>query len=99
MRQVLVTFWTCCLLVLYAGCKRPSQAIAATSPAPQATTPPYRVAPDRNYESGPAKFDVCALLKREEIQAVTGSSIEESKGSGRSNGNFASRNAFMLPPS
>ena len=88
MRQLLVTFLMFCLLVLYAGCKRRGQAITATSPDPQATLSPQRSALNRNYESGPARFDVCALLKREEIQEITGSSITETKGSGRSNGSF-----------
>ena len=58
----------CCLLLDLAGCKKRE----TTQPTP------------RISESGGAQFDVCALITKEEVQAVMGSPIKETKGSANS---------------
>ena len=41
-----------------------------------------------SQESGQAKFDVCGLIAKEEIEAVQGSPIKETKSSARSEGDL-----------
>jgi hypothetical protein len=86
MRQALVLLCTVCALAL-PSCKKPTRA-TTLSPQPQSTVSPHKLSPVRNYEAGPARFDVCGLLKSEEIQAIAGSLIEQSKSSARSNGSL-----------
>ncbi len=68
----------CFQLLVVTGCKRsittqlPSGSPAAASPA--------------NQQSGEAYFDVCGLITKEQIEAVMGSPIKETKSSGRSDG-------------
>lgn len=89
MRVAAVVPCICGLLALHAGCKRSDQVIgSATSPKSDAKFSTPSLAPGRNYETGSAGFDVCTLLQRPEIQGITGSSIEQNKGSGRSDGSF-----------
>jgi hypothetical protein len=47
-----------------------------------------------NEQSGDAKFEVCGLIKNEEIQAIQGSPIKETKASGHSNRGFHSAQCF-----
>jgi hypothetical protein len=47
-----------------------------------------------NQESGPAKFDVCGLIKKEEIEAIQGSPIKDTKGSGQSDGELRTTQCF-----
>lgn len=85
MHGILLILGACCL---FASCKRPAPTNAVASPEPHSTLSPHKVSPGRNYEAGPAKFDVCALLKSGEIRAIAGSSIEQSNGSERSDGSL-----------
>jgi hypothetical protein len=89
MRVVAVVPYICCLLALHAPCKRSNQVVGdATSAKPDAKISARSLEPGRNYETGPAQFDVCSLLQPQEIQTITGSSIEQNKSSERSDGSF-----------
>lgn len=61
-----------------AGCKK--QATAETSPS--------ILAPPAKQESSEAYFDVCGLIKKDEIETVQGSPVKDTKSSGRSDGAF-----------
>jgi len=61
-----------------AGCKK--QAIAETSPSIPA--------PPAKQESSEAYFDVCGLIKKDEIETAQGSPVKDTKSSGRSDGAF-----------
>jgi hypothetical protein len=86
MRTKVFVFLFCFLLVAFAGCRKHSA--TQSSSGPQATVSPT------NQESGPAKFDVCGLIKKEEIEATQGSPITDTKGSGRSNGELRTSQCF-----
>jgi hypothetical protein len=79
-------FLICFLLLAVTGCKRstttqlPKGSPAAASPA--------------NQQSGEAYFDVCGLITKEQIEAVMGSPIKETKSSGRSDGAFRVSQCF-----
>ena len=47
-----------------------------------------------SQESGQAKFDVCGLIAKEEIEAVQGSPIKETKSSARSEGDLRISQCF-----
>lgn len=69
-----------------AGCKK--QATAETSPS--------TLAPPAKRESGEAYFDVCGLIKKDEIEAVQGSPMKDTKSSGRSDGAFHVSQCFYV---
>src|SRR5260370_21899231 len=50
--------------------------------------------PKTSQESGQAKFDVCGLIEKEEIEAVQGSPIKETKSSARSEGDLRVSQCF-----
>jgi hypothetical protein len=50
--------------------------------------------PVTRQESGQAKFDVCGLIKNEEIEAIQGAPIKETKSSARSDGAFRVSQCF-----
>ncbi len=78
----------CCVFVLLTSCKRSGTSSNSATPLPSPENSTRKLADVPNRESGPAKFDVCGLLKPEEIQARTGIVIKEQKSSGRPNGNL-----------
>lgn len=49
-----------------------------------------------NQESQDAAFDVCGLIKNDEIQTIQGSPIKETKSSGHSNAGFQTAQCFYL---
>ncbi len=71
---------------MVAGCKK--AATTERSSAPQAAASPAKP------QSGEAYFDVCGLIKKEEIEAVQGSPITNTKSSGRSDGTFRVSQCF-----
>jgi hypothetical protein len=68
----------CFLLVAFVGCKKRE----TTQPTP------------RTSESSGAQFDACALLTNQEIQAVTGSPIKETKSSANSSQGYRLSQCF-----
>ena len=77
-RKVLVSL-LCCLSLASGGCEK--------RPATQSIT-------TASQESGQAKFDVCRLIEKEEIEAVQGSPIKETKSSARSEGDLRISQCF-----
>ena len=77
-RNVLVPLF-CSLLVASSGCKK------------RETPPPV---PRASQESGEAKFDACGLIQKEEIEAIQGSPIKETKSSARGDGAFRVSQCF-----
>src|SRR6266571_4811828 len=77
---------SCFLLLAVTGCKRStttqlsSDSLASASPA--------------NQQSGEAYFDVCGLITKEQIEAMVGSPIKETKSSGGPNGAFRVSQCF-----
>lgn len=80
------TFLLCFLLLAVTGCKR-STTTQLSSDSPAAASP-------ANQQSGEAYFDVCALITKEQIEAVMGSPIKDTKSSGRSDGSFRVSQCF-----
>ena len=78
----------CFLFVLLTGCEKATTSSEALSAAPSPSVSPQKLPGASNLEAVAAKFDVCGLLKTEEIQAIVGSTIIQSNGSGQSNGRF-----------
>jgi len=76
----------CFLLLAVTGCKRPATT-QLSSGSPAAASP-------ANQQSGEAYFDVCGLITKEQIEAIVGSPIKETKSSGRSNGAFRVSQCF-----
>jgi hypothetical protein len=70
------------MLLVFAGCKK-----RETIPPPPKSA---------NQESAAAQFDVCGLLKNEEIEAIQGSPIKETKNSGQSDGGFRIWQCFYM---
>jgi len=62
----------CCLLLVGVGCKKRETTRPLTS----------------SSEPGPAKFDACMLITEEEIQAIQGSPMTDTKSSENSTGTF-----------
>ena len=62
MHSKIVVSFLCCLLVTLAACKK--RAAAPLSQNAQANSPSL------NPDSNAAKFDVCGLIKNEEIEAI-----------------------------
>ena len=77
-RNVLILLF-CCLLVVGPGCKK------------RETPPPV---PRSSQESNRAQTDVCGLLTKEEIEAIQGSPIKETKSSARSDTAFRVSQCF-----
>ena len=68
------------LLLTFGGCKRPTSSRSMLQPKPSAS-------PARNDIAAP-KIDACALLTKEEIQAVQGSAVTDTKSSENEQGAF-----------
>jgi hypothetical protein len=68
----------CCLLLFPVGCKKRETTRLVTS----------------SSQPGDAKFDVCGLITKEEIQAVMGSPINETKSSANSGQGFRTLQCF-----
>ena len=85
MQSKLLTFFLCALLLITAGCKKKSspEKQAKASPSSSAVTQPATTT-GGGRESGQAKFDVCALITKEEIKTIQGSPVTDAKGSGHS---------------
>jgi hypothetical protein len=79
-------FPLCFLLLAVTGCKR-STTTQLSEGSPAAASP-------ANQQSGEAYFDVCGLITKEEIKAVMGSPIKDTKSSGRSDGSFRVSQCF-----
>jgi len=79
-RKVLVSL-LCCLSLALAGCEKRAATQSITT---------------ASQESGQAKFDVCGLTKKAEIEAIQGSPIKETKSSARTFGRSLSRLAMFL---
>ena len=81
MRKKVFVFLLFSLLLASGGCeKRPTAQSITTA----------------SQESGQAKFDVCGLSKKAEIEAIQGSPIKETKSSARTFGRSLSRLAMFL---
>ena len=78
MNRKAFVFLFCFVVAVFAACKKQATS-SLTAGGPDATQTPR--APEERKESGLAKFDVCGLITKEEIQAVQGSPIKEIKGS------------------
>ena len=75
------------LLLALPGCKKPATTqLSSSSDSFKAATP--------NQQSGEAYFDVCGLITKEQIEAVMGSPIKDTKSSGRSDGSFRVSQCF-----
>src|SRR3989442_4554606 len=74
------------LLLAATGCKR-SITTQLSEGSPAAASP-------ANQQSGEAYFDVCGLITKEQIEAVMGSPIKDTKSSGRSDGSFRLSQCF-----
>jgi hypothetical protein len=79
MRGKLWVALVCCLLLVLAGCRK------------RETAQPV---PISSQESNRAQIDVCGLLTKEEIEAIQGSPIKETKSSARSDGTFRVSQCF-----
>jgi hypothetical protein len=73
----------CALLLVPLGCKK------------RETTRPLT----GSSEPGEAKFDVCGLITKEQIEAIQGSPIKETKNSARSDGGFRVSQCFYTAES
>jgi len=94
-RRILAEFTILVSLValVAAGCSKPKTADRANSPSPSAT-PSVSVA----TANAPTDSDACALLTKEEIQAVQGEPFKETKPSQKSgSGLIVSQCYFELP--
>jgi hypothetical protein len=86
MRTKVSVFLLCLQLAALAGCEK--RATTQPSSGAQATASPA------NQEPAQAKFDACRLILKEEIEAIQGSPIKESKSSVRSDGDFRVSQCF-----
>jgi hypothetical protein len=66
----------CSLLVLLAGCNKSTSVGSPAAPQVQTKATPK--------ESGETKYDACTLITNQEIEAIEGSPVKETKPSGRS---------------
>jgi hypothetical protein len=80
MLQNLLVPLLCLLMLGIGGCRK--AATMQPSSSAQATASPA------TQQQGEAYFDVCGLIKREEIEAVQGSPVKDTKSSCRSDGSF-----------
>ena len=79
MRGKLSVALGCCLLLVLAGCKK------RETPQP---------VPKASEKSNQAQIDVCGLLTKDEIEAIQGSPIKETKSSARSDTAFRVSQCF-----
>jgi hypothetical protein len=91
--------WSLLLLLLLtlAGCEKPPPSSASQTNASPAASPGERqgaASPTPNREWGPAKFDVCGLIPREEIEKAQESRIKEASGVARPDGDFMITQCF-----
>jgi hypothetical protein len=77
-RKVLVSL-LCSLSLASGGCEKRAATQSITN---------------TSQESGQTKFDVCGLIEKEEIEAIQGSPIKETKNSARSEGAFRVSQCF-----
>lgn len=100
------------LLLLAAGCNSKPEAAQSGAPAQSSSSQPMAAntanasaaqneqKPEANNAgaSAAAKIDVCSLIKSEELQAIQGEAIKETKPSVHANGSFIiSHCLYMLP--
>src|SRR5437762_539451 len=78
-------FLLCFLLLAVIGCKKPTT-IQPSSDSLRAVSP--------DQQSSGASFNVCGLITKEQIEAVMGSPIKDTKSSGRSDGAFRVSQCF-----
>ena len=88
MRWVADTFCLCLLLVSLPSCEKATTSSKPSSPAPSPSVSRQKLLDAIGFEAGAAKFDVCGLIRSEEVRAIVGSTITRSNGSARSNGRF-----------
>ena len=79
MRPKIFLYLLCSLLFALGACHK------------RTTAQPYRSA---SAEPVPAKFDVCGLITKEEIEAIEGSPVKETKSSARADGGFRVSQCF-----
>lgn len=95
-----------CLTLAFAGCKQQQTQTAnqnsVTGASPGATSPSTGQPPADSTIAGgtqeKAKTDACALLTSEEIKAVQGEPIKETKLTARSDGGFSISQCFFTLP-
>jgi hypothetical protein len=78
MNKIALAFLLCCLFLIPVGCKKRETTRLVTS----------------SSEPGEGKLDVCSLITKEEIEAIQGSPITETKSSGHSDGGFRNSQCF-----
>ena len=94
MRRKILTFLVCAPLLVSAGCKKhSSSARGADSSSSSALAQRVTAA---GQESGAAKFDVCALITKEEIGTIQGSPVADAKSSGRSDRGLRVSQCFYI---
>ena len=69
MRMILSVLLCCSLLLAVTGCKKTATTDRSSSSQVSATP--------ANQKSGPAKFDVCGLITKEEIEEIVGSPVKD----------------------
>src|SRR5438477_12768613 len=79
-------FLICFLLLAVTGCKK-STTTQLSEGSPAAASP-------ANQQLGEAYFDVCGLITKEQIEAVMGWPIKDTKSSGHSDGTFRISQCF-----
>ncbi len=88
MRTTILIALVCYLSLAVGACGRR----AASPGSSESQTKPG----DPSQESNVAKFDVCGLIKNEEIEAVQGSPVKEAKSTGRSNRGLQMGDCFYM---
>ena len=90
--RIFVSFF--CLLAL-AGCKKASAPLSdARAKEPPASSPTAVQTPAPSPAEPAPKFDACALITKEEIEAIQGSPITEAKSNESSDGEFRVSHCF-----
>lgn len=84
MQHRALTSLLCFVLLPFLGCEKRATNQLSNSPK----------APPAKNQSAPAQFDVCGLIKKEEIEAIQGSPITEMKSSTRSTGGLRITQCF-----
>jgi hypothetical protein len=79
MPRKILLYLFCSLLLVLPGCHK------------RTTAQPHRSAAS---EPVPAKFDVCGLITKEEIEAIEGSPVKETKANARADGGFRVSQCF-----
>ncbi len=95
--RALNIFCLCSLLLSLTDCEKASVSSKTSPPAPSPSVSRQKLSGAPGFETGPARFDVCGLLRKEEIQAIAGSAITQSNGSGRSNGGLRISQCVYIP--